>query len=261
MNKKVFFLPLFLIFLGCDFAPRTHRDILRAQNNLIQQNFIAAINLYEKILTRINNDELKVKIYFQLGEIYSLNLGEYSKAVEHYLLAQEFSNDILWIIRAEEKIADIRFTFLKDFENSIANYTFLSSFTPRLSDYNLYQYRIAKSYYWISQYDESKKIFLEITNDQENDFSTLALFELGLIYFEMKEWNTALSYWGRYLRREGDNDRQVLAKFLMANTLERQEELKKAYDIYYSILTDYPNTEVIKKRLNGIISRRIARKR
>ena len=47
----------------------------------------------------------------------------------------------------------------------------------------------------------------------------------------------------------------------MANAYETMERLKKAYDLYYSLLGKYPNTEVIKNRLNAIYERKIARKR
>ena len=47
----------------------------------------------------------------------------------------------------------------------------------------------------------------------------------------------------------------------MGNAYETMEELKKAYNIYYSILGEYPNNDVIKNRLNSLYKRRIARKR
>ena len=47
----------------------------------------------------------------------------------------------------------------------------------------------------------------------------------------------------------------------MANAYETMEELKKAYNLYYSILGEYPNTEVIQNRLKAIYDRRVARKR
>ena len=61
--------------------------------------------------------------------------------------------------------------------------------------------------------------------------------------------------------REKRRDNIVQTKFLMANAYETMEKLKAAYNIYYSILGEYPNTEVIKNRLKSIYERRVARKR
>ena len=47
----------------------------------------------------------------------------------------------------------------------------------------------------------------------------------------------------------------------MANAYETMERLKEAYNIYYSIVGEYPNNEVIKARLNSIYERKVARKR
>ena len=63
------------------------------------------------------------------------------------------------------------------------------------------------------------------------------------------------------LGKEYKKNKVIYAKFLLANTLESNEELKKAYNLYYSLLNEFPNTEVIKKRLSSIYNRRIARKR
>jgi hypothetical protein len=64
-----------------------------------------------------------------------------------------------------------------------------------------------------------------------------------------------------YIKRETRKDNVVQAKFVLANALENLEELKKAYNMYYSILSDYPNIDVIKNRLKSIYKRRVARKR
>ena len=64
-----------------------------------------------------------------------------------------------------------------------------------------------------------------------------------------------------YLKYEKNKDRIIEAKFMIANSYETKESLKEAYDIYYSILPEYPNPEVIKGRLKSLFTRRQARKR
>ena len=68
-------------------------------------------------------------------------------------------------------------------------------------------------------------------------------------------------FWDKYISLEKRRDNIVQTKFLMGNAYETMEELKKAYNIYYSILGEYPNNDVIKNRLNSLYKRRIARKR
>ena len=88
-----------------------------------------------------------------------------------------------------------------------------------------------------------------------------SFYYLGLIHFHQKLWKRSLVYLKEYSKRETKKESIVQAKFLMANIYESREELKTAYDLYYSILGKYPNTQVVQNRLNSIYSRRIARKR
>jgi hypothetical protein len=77
----------------------------------------------------------------------------------------------------------------------------------------------------------------------------------------MQQWKMAISVMNKFLKITKSYGRKYEGKFLIANSYENLEQLKKAYDIYYSILSEYPNTEVIKNKLNSIYVRKISRKR
>ena len=87
------------------------------------------------------------------------------------------------------------------------------------------------------------------------------MHQLGIVSFKKKQWKIAINYWNKYIKKEKRQDNIVRTKFLMANAYETIENLEKAYNIYYSILGEYPNTKVIKNRLNAIYERKIARRR
>lgn len=82
-----------------------------------------------------------------------------------------------------------------------------------------------------------------------------------MIYFLNLNWDLAIIAFKKYIKIEKRRDIIVQAKFILANIYETKEELKKAYNIYYSILGEYPNAQVIKNRLESIYNRRVARKR
>lgn len=253
-------MPLFFIS-ACDFTPRIHRDILKAQDLLVSQNFQEAVAKYQTILQKKPDREIKLKIHFQLGEVLALNFGQYEDAIFHFRKVQEFSIDPLWTVRAEERIADINFNFLKNYQQSNRSYQYLSSFTPALSDIDMYQFRMAMGHYYLRNYKQSQDIFNEILNNQNHQFYIQAYFQLGLIYFEKKEWRKSLDIWQKYINKDIAAEKRVRTKFLMANALERKELLKEAYQMYYSILPDYPNIEVVQNRLQSLYNRRIARRR
>jgi len=262
--KKFFFggaFVLLLLFLVADFTPRFHKRILEAQELLQEQRYLESIAIYQSIIEANPEKELKVKIYYQLGEVYSINLGNNRKAVDFYKKVKETTDDPLWLVKSEEKLGDISFTYLKDFSQAISSYQRLSNFEPRLNEQDFYQYRWALSLSKLKKYDEATERFKQILNSKGHEHQVDSLFQMGMIHFEKKEWRQAISFWNQYIQREKRKDYVVEAKFLMANAYETLEALKKAYNLYYSILGEYPNTEVIQSRLNAIYQRRIARKR
>lgn len=262
--KKIFsplsFLILFLS-ISCDFTPRIHKDVLKAQKYISNQEYRKAVNLYQNILDKSPSDEIQIKIHFQMAELYSIYLNEHEKARFHYSQIKEKSNDPLWLVKSEEKMGEINFTYLKNYKASIDHYTLLVNFVPRLNKVDFYQLRLGESYLKSENFKKAIEVFSALTSNPRNQYNGKGYYYLGLIHFEQKKWRKAIAYWKEYIKRETRKDDIVKVKFLMANAYETMERLKQAYDIYYSILGDYPNTDVLKNRLNSIYERRVARKR
>src|SRR5690606_7499692 len=91
----------------CDFTPRLHKDILAAQALVANQEYTTAITRYQEILGRNPTDDIKVKIHYQIGELYSINLNQNNRALDHYEKVKEYSEEPLWLVKAEERIGEI----------------------------------------------------------------------------------------------------------------------------------------------------------
>jgi len=190
-----------------------------------------------------------------------LHIGNNQSAVKYYRKILKESEDPLWLIKAEEKLGEINFSFLKKYNDSIENYIKLVNFIPKLEKSDFYKFRLAMSLLKNNQLKRSFKIFLEIKNDERSKYSVRSIFYLGVIAFQSKRWMNVVKHLSDYIKKETRKDSIVQAKFLIANSYETMEQLKKAYNIYYSILGKYPNTAVVQNRLQSIYDRRIARKR
>lgn len=250
-----------LFFVSCDFTPPINRKIIDAQNYITEQKYNKAAFLYEDILKSNPGPELRLKICYQLGELYAIYLGEYNKAAHYYTEVKELTEDPLWLIKTEEKLADINFNYRKNYPDAIKNYTKLSEFTPKLKKYDYFQLQIALAYYYLHDSENGMKQLTKIQTDPNHEFFVRSFYYLGLIYFEKKDFNKALFVWSEYLKRETKKEYIVQAKFLVANIYESTENLKMAYDIYYSIANDYPNPDVIQNRLTALYERRVSRRR
>ncbi len=249
------------LFVSCDFTPKLYKEIIQAQKFLMEQNYDRAIIKYEQILDENPSNEIKVKIYFQLGELYAIQLSNYDKGLDYFKKIKKIYQSPLWLVKAEEKIADIQFSYNKKFYESAKSYEMLVNFTPRLKNFDFYQYRLGLSYLSSNQLEKSAEVFTKISKNSTHKYFVKSIYQLGMISFRQEKWSRAIAYWNEYIQREKRKDEIIKTKFLMANAYETMEKLKEAYNLYYSLLGEYPNTGVIQSRLNSIYDRKVSRKR
>lgn len=243
---------------SCGFTSGLYEDILKAQEYTKSQNYLEASKIYKKILEKEPNQEITIKVNFQLGEINSIFLNNPQKAIKYYEEVIKISYIPLWQIKSLEKIAEIYFTNLKNYKKATENYERLVEFKPKLEKFDEYKFNIARSLFYDKNFDEALKRFNELGSNRK-------LYEsyhyIGLIHFYRSRWKKAIDSWFEYLKREKRKNKIVNTKFLIANAYESAENLKRAYNIYYSLLGEYPNQDVLKARLKSIYNRRVARKR
>ena len=137
---------LLLCLISCNLNPRIEHELILAQDLVKSQKYGDAIFLLEKILKGTVPTPLKVKVYYQLGELYSLHFRDYKTALKYYEKLRQISEDPKWQIKGEEKKAEINFLFFRNYEESIKIYKKLTSFTPRLENYSLFLLRLGQSY-------------------------------------------------------------------------------------------------------------------
>lgn len=261
-NNKIYLIILFALYMGgCDFTPSIYKQIIKAQESIYQQEYDDAIKRYQYILESNTDNELKIKILFQLGELYSLTLYQNQKAITYFIKIKELTDDPIWLVKVEEKLGEINFSYLKDYANAIESYQKLTLFIPRLEKMDFYQIRLVKSLINDHEYKKGLTLLKKIQKNTNHEFYGDSFYHMGMIYFQQKKWNSAILSWNQYIKIEKKVDKVVQVKFLMANAYETLEELAIAYDLYYSILNVYPNTKIVKDRLESIYDRRVSRKR
>lgn len=250
-----------MLIAGCDFTSGVHKDILSAQEFLKNNQYEKTVDLYEKILTKKPSKQLELKIHFQLGELYSTYIQDYKQALRNYYKVIEQTDDVIWQVKALESIGEIYFDKTKNFNEANKIFTKLTQFRPKLNKHNYYLLKEAQSYFFLKKYKTAIKSFNELIKTKDNGIDTISYYYLGYIHFIQENWNQAIKYWFENLKRETNSENKVKIKFLIGNAYESSERLKEAYNIYYSIIGQYPNHEVIKSRLDALYKRRVAKRR
>jgi tetratricopeptide (TPR) repeat protein len=252
---------LLLFLVSCDFSPKLHRDILNAQDLIHEQKYLEATQLYEKILKGLPAGKVKIKVLYQLGDLYSIHLEKFKKGIYYYEKIVESSDETLWVVKSQERIGELNFSYLQSYKKASFYYRSLVDIIPKLKEYDFYEFRLGLSHMEMGQYVQALKIFNEIKINPLHKYFVSSYYHIGLTHFKNKDWQKAVDIWREYIKREKRRDRVVNTKFLMANAYETMENLSKAYSIYYSIQGEYPNTKVIQNRLNSVYQRKVAKKR
>ena len=259
--NKILSILLILGLSSCDFTSGLNQDILTAQKFVDNQEFDKAVELYERVLKKNPSKQIKTKINYQLAEIYYLYLDQQVKAMKYYHYIVHNVDDPLWQVKSLEKIADINFSFSKNYAEAVRAYQILMEVKPRLKNYDYYYLKVGEAFFEMGKYNKAREIFEVIIDQPAHPYYLDAFYQMGLIEFYNKNWDKAVEFWMEYLKRERRKDQIVKVKFLIANAYESNEKLKEAYNIYYSLLPSYPNPEVLKARLKSLYARRVARKR
>lgn len=262
MKNSLLLLVIFFVITSCGgCSSGLYQDILKAEEMLNQQRFNKAVDIYQKILKKKPSKQIQIKVNFQLGEIFSIYLNDYKKSLNHFNFIIEDSNEPVWQVLALEKIGNIYFENLNDYKKSSEFYQKLINFVPTLKKQNFYKFRHAMSLLNLRKYDEAHMAFDNLIENEKSDFKVQSFYQKGLAYFYTHDWLKAVDSWFEYLKYEQRRDRITKTKFLIANAYESAEKLKEAYNIYYSILGEYPNPDVVRNRLNSLYERRVSRKR
>ena len=192
----------FFILCGCDFSPRLHKEILEAQSFINTQNYEKAALKYKKILNGVAPKKVKIKIFYQLGELYSIHLDDNNLAINYYSKILKLSEDLRELVKVEEKIAEIDFSYLKNFKRAVESYERLIKFKPRLKKHDFYHYRLGLSYLNFGKLEKAEKTFQEILRDRSHEYYLKSLYNSGLIFFKSKNWKKAIGFWETYISLE-----------------------------------------------------------
>jgi tetratricopeptide (TPR) repeat protein len=261
MKKLHYLLTTVFILSACDFAPTLDKSILEAQRALEKQDYSKAASINDAILNKSFKREIKRKVLYQQGDIYLIHLGQPEKALKYFHQIYNDEVDPYWQVKSLEKIADINFFQIKNYQEAATKYQILAEFKPPLNKHDYYKFQMAKALIESRNYVNAMILLNEISMDSRNQYQYDAFYQKGLINFYSKKWDDAIENFKIFIANSTTKELVVQAKFLIANCYETQEKLREAYNIYYSIIDSYPNMEVIKSRLKSLFERRQNRKR
>ena len=251
---------LFVVIIqSCYFNSVGHKEIVSAQSAIDTQDFLKAEQKLENALRSDLSIELKIKVLHQLGVVKAFHLNDLKGALKIFQQTLEISQTPISKKKSSIYLADLYFSMLRDFEKSRGLYESLYESEQDLKIKSKYFQRYIKSLF------ETQK-FEDVIIKLDNLAVTLKNFDLMLLkalsHYFLLDYLGSKEILKDLEKLQGLNRDQISGvKLFMALVLEDQEFLKLSYNEYLDNFQLFPNSNLIRLRIEKLIHRKRTSKR
>lgn len=238
-------------------------------------NYAASVTEFDKVTQRDPKGILGRQALFRSAMTQALFLSQNNLALRKFksYIEQSGDSDVSW--EAQKQIGEILFAKTEQYDLAIPHYRAMLQARPKDPEAPDFQFRIAKSYFFLWQFDDAIFAFKELQKNYPNSLlAERAAFEIGVTAYTRGEqrpatghstgpegYQEAIDAYQRFLTRYPHSALDVEARFGIAACLEEMEQLDAAYHQYESLLKTYPSPKVIQIKLARIRQRRAQKSR
>ncbi|NUM69565.1 MAG: tetratricopeptide repeat protein [Ignavibacteriaceae bacterium] len=205
-----------------------------------------AISGYEYLVNRLEYTAYRELALLKLGQIYyteeryALARDRLIRLNKEYPWNDSYGSAAFWIGEAfiYDKFYRDAVEYLKDALNSRRTNQF---FTNTI-------YSLAFAYESLGEIDEAIKFYDEILSfHKESDFYASAQIRIGVCYFKQGDYDLTILELSNPRLNELPLEKQVEAKYLIADSYYRIREFDKAAEMFKQIVIEYPATKFLRE--------------
>ena len=219
-------------------------------------------NDYEDVIAKFRgiysehpHTEWAPKALYRSGVVNSLYLKRYEDAVEDFAyLIHYYPNDEL-AFEAQTNIIDIYTDKIDNYAQAITEITKLIETYPDNDDIDKYQYKLARCYYSMRDFDQARLEYLILLDDSPRTrLRPQVYYEIANTYFVEGggKLDKAIEYYRKLIDEYPSSELVMEAKFYSAAALEEKGELEEALKAYEELLPVYPNRRLVGLRIEGV---------
>ncbi|MEK7397074.1 MAG: tetratricopeptide repeat protein [Candidatus Poribacteria bacterium] len=265
--KNFFIITFFTTIVACGINTARKNYIL-AEKLWNDGKYAAAVVEYEKVTTGDLNGKLGQQALFRAAITQLFFLSQYDEAarkLRQYLNIISIDSAQAW--EAEKLIGEILYSKSEQYDQAIHHYSSLIKKNPKAPDVQEFIFRIAKSHFYLGQFNEAISAFSSLVNtNQESVWRERAAYEIGVSYYTKgnrgsESYQDAIDTFEIFLKKYPKSRFVPEAKFGIANCLEEMDQLNAAYHAYETLRSDYIVPRIIEIKLARIRERKIQRSR
>ncbi|MAW07697.1 MAG: hypothetical protein CME61_05385 [Halobacteriovoraceae bacterium] len=258
MSKLVGSISLIFFLVSCSFNSTNYEQIVFAQKEINQQNYLSAKERLERVLSSHLSLELRAKVLHQVGVLNAFHLDNVKDGLKSFKLVLELPLEENKKRKSLLFLADLYFSKLRDFKNSELLYRKLLNFEKDGHFDQFLYFRYIKSIFEQGKFKEVENEY-RLNEEKFSSFKFRIISTLSICF--LKKTNDCEKKLND-LKRDNLTPSQVTeVNFFLANLFEENGDLEKSYKTYSRLISTHPNPNLIKFRLDKIVERKKAEKR
>jgi len=247
-----YFLALLLMvaLLGCT-ERRQQSLIQEAEEKISRTQYAEGAELLKKAVSLNPESRSSSKALYKLGFTMESYLRDMEGALFNYHEFIRLSQDPVSIYEVLKRVANIYFEQTQDYEKAINSYKKLLSFSPESLEADVFQLRVALSFFQQNKFEQSREEFQTLTvKYPKSQYLARARYEIGNSYYMEGKYDIAVEALKQVLRLHPQSEFSTESQFLMGQCFEHLERFKEALQTYENIEGRYVSPEILKYRMN-----------
>lgn len=243
----------FGLFSCLESKEKTPNDLAEARNYMLHRDFMEAEKSFERYLRGNPDGEDRWEVWNNLVDL-ALNVRHDRNAAIELLRAmlQEFEADTERRRKVQDMLAH-QYELARNFEGSVELWGSMvkDPATPSIQKAESLR-NLARVYLRRLEFEPARDVLtfcmeLDIPQSAKSDCQ----YDLADLYMIMEDMDAGIKELRNLLEQEGvDDDKRVLAIFMLADALEQQGNRDSALGLFESIRFVYPNARVVEARID-----------
>lgn len=167
---------------------------------IYKKNYEQAVKYCDELIKICDDNGLAAEVSYEMGRVYVL-MNDYKKALDAYLLVDEFSPTPLIEINSQIEIAKLR-RITGDYDGSLELLSELKDNSKFLKFFNVIDLETGNVFYDLKEYDKAINIFTNVdTLNIKDPIGGVACFMKGKVFEDLSELDSAYVYYKKLMSR------------------------------------------------------------
>lgn len=249
-----------LIWYVSGFDQRLETDYHRAEELVAQGSYDQAVAVLTELHQEHPGHALGREALYKAAEVRSLYQQQFAEAILAFLAVAERYPDSDIGLQAQRQVAELYKNKLRDYPRAVVVYKQLLG--RGVSDSDRMQYEIADAYFRLNDFKQALLEYEALRSSYpDSPLQAEVRYRMGITLSLEGKGKEAEAVFREVIGQWPQSPFALESKFSLATVLEERDELTAAMKVLEELKGDYPNTELLNRRLTQLQERLVNRKR